>query len=317
MNKYAIEEQEILNEIIDQIFSSNFAQTKNIAEEIYSVKRLTSLEQYLPNICGFYALYNTYFEINHNIALFWKFYFELIKLLNQTFEGDFENFDELQRYHLDYILNNKIVQQLQVYQDFGNKRQKEIIQLFYGCDIIQNSIEELSIIQEQFNKLRQQQISNLTLICGITIHYLIIDLKWEENQLNIYLIDSQNDNLSKLFNKQIIFDQNLTLEKRRRRRYKIDLRNLIMILQRLLIGQDIVDIYLEYAINSLRDSFEEYAQRKQIKEWIIEQYPLPVIKHMIFNVAKQFNKQLQKMSWILEYENEELNELKNQLNTFI
>ncbi|CAD8141313.1 unnamed protein product [Paramecium pentaurelia] len=317
MNKYALEEQEILNEIIDQIFSSNFAETKNIAEEIYKVKRLISLEQYLPNICGFYALYNTYFEINHNIALFWKFYFELIKLLNQTFEGDFENFDELQRYHLDYILNNKIVQQLQVYQDFGNKRQKEIIQLFYGCDIIQNSIEELSIIQEQFNKLRQQQISNLTLICGITIHYLIIDLKWEENQLNIYLIDSQNDSLTKLFNKQIIFDQNLSLEKRRRRRYKIDLRNLIMILQRLLIGQDIVDIYLEYAINALRDSFEEYAQRKQIKEWIIEEYPLPVIKHMIFNVAKQFNKQLQKMSWILEYENEELNELKNQLNTFI
>ncbi|CAD8136841.1 unnamed protein product [Paramecium octaurelia] len=317
MNKYALEEQQILNEIIDQIFSSNIVETKIIAEEIYSVKRLVSLEQFLPNICGFYALYNTYFDINHNITLFWKFYFELIKQLNQMFEGDFENFDELQRYHLDYILNNKIISQLQVYQDFGNKRPKEVIPLFYGCDIIQNSIEELSIISESFNRLRQQQLSNLTLICGITIHYLIIDLIWEENKLNIYLIDSQNDSLNKLFNKQIVMDKNLSLEKRRRRRYKIDLRNLIMILQRLLIGQDIVDIYLEYALNNIRDSFDEFAQRKQLKEWIIEEYPLPVIKHMIFNVAKQFNKQLKQMSWILEYENQELSELKNQLMTFI
>ncbi|CAK88391.1 unnamed protein product (macronuclear) [Paramecium tetraurelia] len=317
MNKYALEEQQILNEIIDQIFSSNIAETKIIAEEIYSVKRLVSLEQFLPNICGFYALYNTYFEINHNITLFWKFYFELIKQLNQMFEGDFENFDELQRYHLDYILNNKIIQQLQVYQDFGNKRPKEVIPFFYGCDIIQNSTEELSIISDSFNRLRQQQISNLTLICGITIHYLIIDLRWEQTKLNIYLIDSQNDNLNKLFNKQIVMDKNLSLEKRRRRRYKIDLRNLIMILQRLLIGQDIIDIYLEYAINNVRDSFDEFAQRKQLKEWIIEEYPLPVLKHMIFNVAKQFNKQLKQMSWILEYENQELSELKNQLMTFI
>ncbi|CAD8059042.1 unnamed protein product [Paramecium sonneborni] len=317
MNKYALQEQEILNEIIDQIYSNTLNETKTIVEEIYNVKRLISIEQYLPNICGFYALFNTYFEINHNVALFWKFYFELIKLLNLTFEGDFENFDELQRYHLDYLLNNNIVQQLKVYQEFGNKIPKEINSLFYGCDIIQNSIEQLSTLQDQFNRLRQQQISNLTLICGITIHYLIIDLKWENGKLNIYLIDSKNESIQKLFDKQLLIDQNLPLEKRRRRRYKIDLRNLIMILQRLLIGQDIVDIYLEYAINAIRESFEDYSSDKQLKKWIIDEYPLPVIRHMIFNVAKQFNKKLNQMSWILEYENEELNNLKNELATFI
>lgn len=59
-----------------------------------------------------------------------------------------------------------------------------------------------------------------------------------------------------------------------------------------------MDCYLEHAMQALRESFDEYEDN--LEKWLKNEYPLPVIRHMIFKVASKFNKKCTKLNWLME-----------------
>ncbi|KAM3133289.1 hypothetical protein pb186bvf_014582 [Paramecium bursaria] len=298
IEKYKIQ-QMIIDQIIDDVLYQH--PIKQQINQFENIIQPNTVKQFLNNLCGYYALYFYQQQENQGLANFWYFYRKMVKTLQVKYPGQVENYEEIQRYHMDYLIETLNL---------------DIVQFLYGFNIIQSPDDQLQALQQKFDQFKEKHIQEVNIVCGITIHWNFIQIR----QPNIIvLFDSLDNNVEILFAEEhfeslIKMNQKLGDEGNDLLyAYFKDLRQVLRIMQQLVSGKSIYQVTLDQVIKDIKESYLQYVHSdEQLTLWLKEEYHPKVIHDMLYEPAKRYNLKID-VQFLLDLQHELLSDLQKKL----